>query len=324
DRFIEPVIGVVNFGSSHYKMYANLDDLEAAFEAGNTEPSTTTLVKKEEKLTIASYNMNQFSANENSHETPDAQAERIAKAFVDNMNSPDIIGVIDMQDNNGKTHGPLDANASESYARLITHIEAKGGPLYDYVNIDPKYNDDGGPMHGNSRVGFLYNPDRVTLMEAENGHGRAEDTVAYEHGQLTLNPGRIEPTNEAFNNIRKPLAAQFEFQGDSLVVVAHSTHIDSFSINDQLPKLKAEREQLERAYIINNFIMDIKEDNPNENVIILGGMADDEFSDTLHTLQGDVLTNLTDKVPEVERYTNIHQGQSRDLGNISVSNNQLN
>src|SRR5699024_4887506 len=102
---------------------------------------STTLSKEEEKVTIALYNVNQFSANESPYETTDEQTERIAQAFVHNMKSPDIIGVMDMQDNNGQVHGPLDADASESYSRLITHIQAAGGPRYDYVNIDPEYKD---------------------------------------------------------------------------------------------------------------------------------------------------------------------------------------
>src|SRR5699024_4282516 len=105
--------------------------------------------------------------------------------------------------------------------------------------------------------------------------------------------------------------------GDSVVVVAHSTDV---SRSNQVSALKTERERLERAHIINNFVMDIKKDNPNENVIMLGGMGDDEFSDTLHTLQGDMLTNLTDKIPVAERYTYIQNGQSRALDHVLVSN----
>src|SRR5690625_6663556 len=85
DRFIEPVTGVVNLGASTCKMYADLNDLEDSLQAGHTEPRSTTLSKEEEKVTIASYNMNQFSANGNSHETPDAQAERVAEGFVHNI-----------------------------------------------------------------------------------------------------------------------------------------------------------------------------------------------------------------------------------------------
>ena len=36
---------------------------------------------------------------------------------------------------------------------------------YKYVNIDPVNNQDGGAPNANIRVGFLYNPDRVSLTE---------------------------------------------------------------------------------------------------------------------------------------------------------------
>ena len=36
---------------------------------------------------------------------------------------------------------------------------------YQYVNIDPVNNQDGGAPNANIRVGFLYNPERVTLTE---------------------------------------------------------------------------------------------------------------------------------------------------------------
>src|SRR5699024_5678738 len=181
----------------------------------------------------------------------DEKAENIARAFVQEMESQDIVGVIEVQDNNGQSQGPNDADASESYARLINEIEAAGGPTYDYVNIDPEYNQDGGAPHGNIRVGFLYNPDRVSLAESKDGHGGATDAVAYEDGQVTLNPGRIDPNNDAFQNTRKPLAAQFEFQGESVVVVAN--HLNSKSGDDpvfgqnQPPVLGSEPQRLELA-----------------------------------------------------------------------------
>src|SRR5699024_1451918 len=113
------------------------------------------------------------------------------------MESPDIVGVIEMLDNNGQNQCSSEADASESYMRMIDEIERAGGPTYDYVNINPEYNQDGGAPHGNIRVGFLYNPNRVSLSESSDGHGGPTDAVAYEDGQLTLNPGRIDPKNRS-------------------------------------------------------------------------------------------------------------------------------
>ena len=65
----------------------------------------------------------------------------------------------------------------------------------------------------------ICNEDRVKLMEGTKG--TADQAVGFEDGKLTLNPGRIDPTNPAFEDSRKSLAAQFEFQGKSVIVVAN-------------------------------------------------------------------------------------------------------
>ena len=54
------------------------------------------------------------------------------------MQNPDIIGVTEVQDNNGRSAG--DSAANESYERLIAEIENAGGVKYEYVNIDPVNN----------------------------------------------------------------------------------------------------------------------------------------------------------------------------------------
>src|SRR5699024_10504999 len=173
DQFTESIEGVVNYGFGNYKVYADLDEAEAKFKEGDTEPQQTNIVKDDDKLTVATYNVENFSAN--TGETPPEKAENIARAFVEDMNGPDIIGIVEVMDNNGQDEGPEDADASESYARLISEIEEQGGPTYDYANIDPEYNQDGGAPHGNIRVGFLYNPDRVTMTDAN--HGTATEAV---------------------------------------------------------------------------------------------------------------------------------------------------
>lgn len=324
DQLTESIIGVVNYGFSNYKVYADLADLEAVYREGETKPRQTSLVKKEDRLSIASYNVENFSANTSDGETPRQKAEHIARAFVQDMDSPDIVGVIEVQDNNGQVKGPYDADASASYERLIQDIEAAGGLSYDYVNIDPEYNADGGAPYGNIRVGFLYNPERVTLPEASAGHGGPGDAVDYKGNQLTLNPGRILPEHEAFEGIRKPLAAQFEFQGESLIVIAN--HLNS-KIGDeptfgqhQPPVAASEALRMELAQLLNNFITHVQTENPNENIVVLGDMNDFEFSAPLDVLKGDELVNMIEHVPAEERYSYISQGNAQVLDHILVSN----
>src|SRR5690606_41751518 len=109
------------------------------------------------------------------------------------MRSPDIIGVTEVQDNTGPKSG--DSKANRCYERLITAIKAAGGPEYKYLNIDPVNNQDGGQPNANIRVGFLYNPDRVSIPYGTEA-GDATTAVKYENGKLSHNPGRIDPTNE--------------------------------------------------------------------------------------------------------------------------------
>ncbi|QKY70097.1 5'-nucleotidase C-terminal domain-containing protein [Lentibacillus sp. CBA3610] len=322
DKFTEPVDGVVNYGYGNYKVYADLDEVESVFEEGDTQPEEqTTIEKDEDKLTVATYNVENFSANES--ETSPQKSENIARAFANDMDNPDIVGIVEVMDNNGQDEGPDGADASASYERLTDEISEQGGPDYDYANIDPEYNQDGGAPHGNIRVGFLYNPERVSLTDGE--HGTATEATDYEDGQLTLNPGRFSPNEAALEDTRKPLAAQFEFNGESVVVAA--THFNSKSGDDgefgqnQPPVKGSEDQRHELARIVNDFVTAIKADNPDENVVVLGDMNDFEFTETMDILEGDELTNAMMSVPEEERYTYLYQGNSQVLDHVLVSDN---
>ncbi|MGY0691344.1 DUF6359 domain-containing protein [Virgibacillus sp. FSP13] len=324
DKFNGPITGVVNYGYQNFKIYADLEDLEDAVVAGKAEPETTTIEKNKEELTIASYNLENFSNNRASDESPDEKAEKLARALATDMESPDIIGVTEVQDNNGQNSGPDDADASESYERLIDAIVETGGVKYKYVNINPEYNQDGGAPDANIRVGFLYNPDRVSLTEGAEP-GTATQAVGFEDGKLTLNPGRIDPTNEAFDDSRKPLAAQFDFKGESVVVVAN--HFNSKSGDTALfgstqpPKLGSEDQRMEIAKAVNGFVKDVLADDENANVVVLGDLNDYEFSNPIQTLKGNELTNMIDEVPTEDRYTYVYQGNSQVLDHILVTDN---
>lgn len=321
DKFKGPISGVVGYSFQNYKIYVDLEKMKKARTKGTATPEKTTIVKADDKLTIASYNLENFSNNTTS--SPNAKAQKLARAFATDMQNPDIIGVTEVQDNNGQSAG--DSKANESYQRLIDAIKAvPGGVEYKYVNIDPVNNQDGGAPNANIRVGFLYNPDRVTLTEGAMP-GTATTTVGYKDGKLTHNPGRIDPTNSAFNSSRKPLAAQFDFQGESVVVIAN--HWNSKTGDTPLfgsiqpPKYDSEIQRHKIATIVNNFVKDIKTDNPKANVVSLGDFNDYQFSETLKIHEGSIMTNMINKVETSDRYTYLYQGNSQVLDHILVTNN---
>lgn len=323
DLFKGPITGVVGYSYGNYKIQTSLDAMKAAFVKGEAKREKTFIEAKEDELTIASYNLENFSNNVK--ETSDEKALKLAKAFVNELNSPDIIGVTEVQDNNGQSTG--DSAADQSYQRLIDTIVSVGGKTYKYVNIDPENNKDGGAPNANIRVGFLYDPSRVSLTEG-SPTGDATTAVGYENGKLTHNPGRIDPLNPAFNSSRKPLAAQFDFQGENVIVIANhwnSKGGDTGVFGSQQPVvLGSEVQRKKIAQIVHDFVADVKAKNKDANVVALGDFNDFEFSDSLQLFKGDLLTNMVEKVPAVDRYSYVYQGNSQVLDHILVSNRLAN
>ena len=316
DRFEGTIKGVVSYGFSNFKVLSNKADLPTLIEGSNTR-ETTSITPEADKLTLASYNVENFSTK-----TDDAKVTKLAEAIVSNMKTPDIIGLTEVQDNDGATDsGTTDASASAKL--LIEKIKSLGGPNYVYTDIAPEDKKDGGAPGGNIRVGFLYNPERVTLTEGTKG--TATQAVGFENGKLTLNPGRIDPTNTAFENSRKPLAAQFDFNGESVIVVANHFNSKGGDLplfgKVQPPVLNSEVQRMQIANVVNGFVKDIQAKDPNANVVLLGDFNDFEFSNPLKALKGNELTNMIEKVPAEERYTYSYQGNAQVLDHILVSNN---
>ncbi len=120
----------------------------------------TTRKQKSDELAVATYNVENLAPT-----TPQAKFDRLAKALVHNLSSPDVVALEEVQDDNGaKDNGVV--TAGETLTKLTDAIKAAGGPAYEWRQIDPVNDQDGGQPGGNIRVAFLFNPDRVVL------HGR--------------------------------------------------------------------------------------------------------------------------------------------------------
>ncbi|MCZ8537241.1 S-layer homology domain-containing protein [Paenisporosarcina quisquiliarum] len=317
DYYTGNIVGVMGFGFGNYKLWTEEDTLPQITRV--EKPVVVTDINKvEDKLNVAAYNVENFSNN--IEQTPNEKVEKIAKSFVENMKSPDIITLVEVQDNDGAT-ASNNADATESYERLIAAIVAAGGPTYAWTDIAPEYNQDGGQPGGNIRVGYLYNPERVTL--AAGTKGGSTEAVTWVDGELSKNPGRILDLPQ--QNTRKPLAAQFEFQGEKVVVIG--AHLNSkggdqplFGKN-QPPFLGSEAERIELATMINDFVKAGQAQDPNLKVIVAGDMNDFEFTPTLAALKGGILTNMVEKVPAGDRFSYYYQGNNQVLDHVLVTNN---
>ncbi|MDF2649328.1 MAG: hypothetical protein K0Q73_5133 [Paenibacillus sp.] len=319
DKFNGSVVGVLGYDFSNFKVLPT--ETMPAIIHSSIAQEVTSIVYGEDKLTIAGFNIENFWNNTSSSGV--AKKNNIAQSIVTKLKTPDIIGLIEVQDNNGETDSGI-VDASQSYQALINAIIDKGGPAYAFTDIAPENNKDGGAPGGNIRVGYLYNPARVSLAISPNGNGNATTAVSYSATGLSHNPGRIDPLNDAFKNSRKPLVAEFVFKGEKVVLI--NNHFNSkggdeapFGAVQPLPStLGSEVQRHQIATVVNGFVKNVLQQNPNANVVLLGDFNDFQFSQTLNILKGNELTNKVDDLPENERYSYVYQGNSQTLDHILV------
>ncbi|WP_145050445.1 5'-nucleotidase C-terminal domain-containing protein [Paenibacillus xylanexedens] len=316
DKLDGNVIGVMTYTAGNFKVIpeGNLPDVIP----GETKQAVTSIEQAKDKLTIATFNVENFSKKDAT------RANKIGKIIVDHLNMPDIIGIMEVQDNDGDSDTGTIA-ADQSFQTLIDAIKANDGPTYRYSEISPENNKDGGAPGANIRVGFLYQPNRVTLA---SGMGKGKATTAIEvkaDGSLSVNPGRIAPNDEAFASSRKPLAAEFEFNGERVVVIANHFNSKGGDLKPfgsiQPATRSSEVQRAKQATLVNGFVKELLNKDPDVNVAVLGDFNDFQFSKTLNILEGNELDNLVNKLPENERYSYIYDGNSQTLDHILVSKN---
>lgn len=134
--------------------------------------------------------------------------EGIATQIVEKMKTPDLIFLQEVQDDSGATNdGTVAGNVT--LHTLASRIEALSGVVYDYTEVVPINNQDGGAPGGNIRVAYIYRPDVVELYNPNQGSATDVNEVL-EGPTLKFNPGRIAPASTAWAESRKPLAAAWK------------------------------------------------------------------------------------------------------------------
>ena len=320
DYFNENITGVVTYKNKTYKIDPSS---VPAIQDGGLKREVSKIYPSEDKLTIASYNIENFSANNKGHdETPEEKVDKIANSFIKEVHSPDIITLIEVQDNNGGVNdGTVDG--VKSGEKLAQRIKSLGGPDYKYTEIAPVDGKDGGKPGANIRVAYLYNPKRVTLIGKEKGG--SEEAARFVNGHLEKNPARIDPTSVHFEKVRKSLAAEFEFKGERIVVIAN--HLKSKLGDDAIygsnqPSVENTRpKRIEEAKILNAFIKEGLRQNPNLKFVLTGDFNDFEFSDSVRTIVGNELVNLMAEHEQGDRYSYFYRGSNQSLDNILISKN---
>ncbi|MEO7777855.1 MAG: endonuclease/exonuclease/phosphatase family protein, partial [Fibrobacteria bacterium] len=318
DAFTGPIVGVLDYQFANFKILpSSLPAVVAGPLAQETSgPGCGGL------LSVATFNVENLDPSD-----PQAKFDQLAAVIVHNLKSPLLIGLEEVQDNNGAVNdGTVDASVTAS--RLIVAIQAAGGPVYEYRDIAPQNLQDGGEPGGNIRVAFLYQSAQGLAFVSRPGATAATSVapVASPTGaRLNFSPGRINPTNPAFNSSRKPLVGEFNFQGRTFIVIAN--HFNSKGGDKPLfgrfqpPVLSSEVQRIQQAQAVQAFVASVLNVDPDAKVVLLGDFNDFEFSNPLVALKGSNLVDLMETLPENERYSYVYEGNSQALDHILVSRN---
>ncbi len=345
DFGIEPVIvdtgatfsditGVISYDFGNYQI--NPTEVVVVIEESLLEAEVTELASSATELTIASYNvLNLDPVVEDIANVPgmqsrnvdddvgDGRFEAIANQIVNNLGSPDIIALQEIQDNTGGETGDGVVSADVTLQTLIDAIDlADDGVMNDssgYAYVDNTFITDlasGGQPGGNIRTAFLYKEDRVSLVEGSVGTIGSQD------------PGG------SFEGARLPLVATFDFNGEEVTVV--NNHFSSkggsapiMGVEQEFAELQEDPnvngsldERQAQSEAVNGYVTDLLAEDAEANVVVLGDLNEFEFVSPVTGLEEN-LTNLTDMLDEDERYSFNFQGNSQQIDHILISDSLL-
>ncbi len=319
------ITGVLDYNFVNFKLQVTSQPVVAS---NPLTREVTALVSDQasNKLTAATFNLENLNPGDTI-----TKVLGLSNLIVNNLKAPDIIAVEEIQDNNGATNNGV-VDASQTYALLINSISSISATVnYTYTQIDPLDGQDGGQPGGNIRQGILYRTDRGLSFNSRPGGGSTiSNTVVNGAGgpQLQFSPGRIDPLNVAWTSSRKPLTAEFSYNGQRLFFIVN--HFNSKGGDNgvfgrfQPPLRVSEVQRQQQATIVNGFVRQILNLDANARVVVLGDINDFEFSNTVNVLKlgGDStpeLVNLFDLLAQNERYSYEFQGNAQVLDQILVS-----
>lgn len=327
-RFDTPITGIMDYymGMQSIRITA---DVENPVVTKEVNQEITNLHPSANMLTIGGFNLKNLTIQKyDTSSTEKKKFEGIAEHIAINLGSPDILGLVEIQDDNGETQDGL-VSCAKTMSKLIELIHGFTSPSveYKYAQIDPEYGKDGGAPGANIRVVLLYNANRVTFVSRPGGSS-IEDTAVVKvdnKAYLTSSPGKFGVTSDAFKSTRKSLIGEFLFKDEKIFVIIN--HLSSkmgdgppFGVY-QPPVFGSQVYRHKQAKVVNDFVKKILSIEPDANIVMVGDYNDYQFSQTMNIIKGNELINLVDLLPENERYTYIHNGISQTLDHILVSKN---
>ena len=227
DHFDGPAVGVLdyNFGNFMLEVTQPLLRVDSGLQREITAAATA------QQLAIATFNVENLAPGDGA-----AKFDGLANRIVENLRSPEIVALEEVQDNNGATDdGTVESNVTLD--TLVAAIEGAGGPHYSYTYVAPVDDQDGGQPGGNIRIAFLYDEAAGVSLPAGGDEGRLDRGGVRRDGRGRAAAPRTRsrpcrPDEPSVTDSRKPLAGEFVFRGQTIFVIGN--HFNSKGGDDPL------------------------------------------------------------------------------------------
>ncbi|KAF4977505.1 hypothetical protein FZEAL_5983 [Fusarium zealandicum] len=318
--FIGDITGVVTNAFGFYRILP-LTATKPQKRANAEHPAASFASKGSCKgISIADYNTENLNP-ESTH------LPLVVDQIVNKLRTPDMIFLQEVQDNSGAGNDGV-VSANETLAALADGIEEASGIVYEFADVAPANNEDGGQPGGNIRTAFLYRPDVVELVKPNPGASDAANEVL-DGPSLKYNPGRIDPANAAWDDSRKPLVAMWKpVKGTKKPFFTVNVHFGSKGGSTSLhgdprtPVNKGVEKRTQQAQLTAEFIAQILKKDPKAHVIAAGDFNEFAQVAPIETfVKESGLVDLDDaaKVPDTERYTYLFDMNCQALDHMFIS-----
>jgi len=336
DQITADLPGIVDFAYGNYRLLATSTDL--TLNPALLEPEHTLFQATENSLTVATFNVENLSAR-----SDDARFTQLAEQIVQNLKSPDILGLQEIQDDSGPDDDGV-VSADSTLGKLIAAIAAAGGPRYEFRQVDPVDNSGGGQPGANIRTVFLFQPARLSAPVLRPNEERIAERdgkkieplsfrLQKESGRLRFSHSPYRLDHSAFeadpargwSASRKPLLFEAQFRGHDLYLI--NAHLrskggdDALGSRTQPPNHASEDQRSVQAMVIRRWVDEILDLDWEANVIVLGDMNEHEFRTPMRILAGTRMKDLIESVPITDRYTFNYLGNAQVLDHIFTSPN---
>lgn len=305
-----PIVGVIDYSKYNYEIVVDKNTPLKVTHGDSVEQTSG------DQITIAAYNVEDLSYN-----LKTKKFGILAQQILEDLGAPDIVALEEIVGDNSTKDG---SDIYKTLNLLTENISIASNGKFHYSNISiPDKN-------STMNVAILYRTDRGLAFRGLSTGNPRENVTVTRGPHISPNPGWIYPRDPAFQTgLRKPLAAEFTFRGQSLFVI--SNHFKAKDSKDdrlfgeyQPPRSITDDKRHKQAQIVHYFVKEILNSNSTANVVVLGDLNDFQFSETLNILKGNLLTSPLENLSIEEQYTYNFEGNSQAIDHILISKNLAN